>query len=130
MSLAAFGDRIDFREAFLVSVQHMADRRLTERTRERDVLRVIEVLIAKEHDFPLAQRRPDFFRGLRRQRLLEIDTEELGAREDGHRPNREPCLRCVLGECRNHDGSLAVWRLKSLSVVYSDRFTRLLLVCY
>ena len=68
VSLALARDRIDFGVSLLVAVEHVADGRVAETPRERDVLRVVEVLIAEEHDLPPQQRRPDRFDGMFRQR--------------------------------------------------------------
>jgi hypothetical protein len=89
VALAPLGDRVDLGKSFLVAVEHVADRRLPELTSERDVLCVIDMLIAEEDHFPPDQSGADFLHGLRSQRPLEIDTGELGASEHGHWPNRE-----------------------------------------
>ena len=65
MPLAPLRYRIDFGESVLVAIEHMPDRRLPERAREGHVLRVIEVLIAEEHDLPFIQCGTDLDRGFR-----------------------------------------------------------------
>jgi hypothetical protein len=49
------------------------------------VLRVIDVLAAEEHDLPFQERGANLFDGAVGQRLLQLDAEDLGAREDRHR---------------------------------------------
>ena len=58
---------------------HVSRRRHTELACERDVLRVIEPLIAKENHFPLQQRGPDRPHLIIAQRLRQIDATDFGA---------------------------------------------------
>ena len=51
----------------------MADGRLAELAGHRDVLRMIEILVAEEHDFPFQESVTDLLQLFRRQGLAEID---------------------------------------------------------
>ena len=57
----------------------MADRRLAELARHRDMLCVVEMLVAEEHDLPFQEGVADLIHLLRRQGLFEIDAADLGA---------------------------------------------------
>ena len=55
----------------------MADRRLAELARHRDVLRVIEMLVAEEDDLPFQEGVAHLLHLLRRQGLAEIDAADF-----------------------------------------------------
>ena len=57
----------------------VADRRLAELPRHRDVLSMIEMLVAEEDDFPLEEGVAHFLHLLRRQRFGQIDAADFRA---------------------------------------------------
>jgi hypothetical protein len=57
----------------------MADRRLAELARRRDMLCVVEMLVAEENDLPFQKGVAHLIHLLRCQGLFEIDAADLGA---------------------------------------------------
>jgi len=85
------GNRADLRIAFgRVGVVGMRRGRPAEMLREGQVLRMLDVLVAEEHDLPAPQRRLDLVDLVLRQWLPEVHAVDLGAGEDGKRPDIQP----------------------------------------
>jgi hypothetical protein len=63
----------------------VTDRRLAELPRHRDVLRMIEMLVAKEDNLPFQERVAHLLHLLRRQRLRQIDTTDFRTDMQGQR---------------------------------------------
>ena len=63
----------------------VTDRRLAELPRHRDVLRMIEMLVAKEDDLPFQEGVAHLLHLLRRQRLGQIDTTDFRTDMQGQR---------------------------------------------
>jgi hypothetical protein len=72
------------------------DRRLAELPRHRDVLRVIEMLVAKEDDLPLQEGVAHLLHLRRRQRLGQIDATDFRTDMQGQRYDFD-ASRCLLG---------------------------------
>ena len=85
LAVPVLGDRIDFGIALDMAEHGMADRRLAELARHRDMLRMIEVLVAEEDDLPFQEGVPHLLHLLRRQRLGQIHAADFRADMQGQR---------------------------------------------
>jgi hypothetical protein len=71
----------------------MSDRRLAELAGHRDVLRMIEVLAAEEHDLPFQEGVTHLLQLFGWQRLAEIDAADLRADVQRQRDNLDIRIR-------------------------------------
>jgi hypothetical protein len=76
----------------------MADRRFAEPARHRDMLCVIEMLVAEENDLPFQKGVANLIHLLRRQGLFEIDAADLGANVQRQRDDFDCCIRGSIAE--------------------------------
>ena len=79
----------------------VADGRLAELAGHRDVLRMIEMLAAEEHDLPFQESVADLLHLLRRQGLAEVDAPDL--RTDMQRQRDDFDIRIRAGLCCGDD---------------------------
>ena len=79
--------------AFDVPEHRMPDGRLAKLTRQRDMLRVVEMLAAEEDDLPFQERRANLFQLLRRKGPGEIDPTDFRADMECHRHDFDRAVR-------------------------------------
>src|SRR5262249_52150629 len=82
---AMFGDRIDLGMPFDMAEYRMTDRRLAELACHGDVLRVVKVLVAEEHNFPLEESVPNPVQLVGRQRPGQVNAFDLRTYEKSKR---------------------------------------------
>ena len=79
--------------AFHMPEHRMPDGGLAELARQRDMLRVIEMLVAEKHDLPFQESGANLFQLLGRQRPFEIDAADFRADMERQRHDLDRSVR-------------------------------------